>query len=246
MAYAGRAVASLTHPGGLGVYVGRRGRAFSQSAQCPPRLFAEPNCLSSRYRNTHRVTVVSPRGNRARSPDSCPRPPHLFVPRAPAPPHRPRQCFKEIDCPARRDQLRRALGLGARAQLTGGARRFVARTPARDSASVLPTDRRRLCAPRPPGSPIAPGSTRARDEAHESAYRSPLERSPRSAALVGPPAAPVGQSRNGGTDEQPPMSRGPGAVERWSGCHRSPVAACASRIPNSLAESRLEATLRGA
>ena len=56
----------------------------------------------------------------------------------------------------------------------GEARRFVARTRATVCVSVPPIGRRRLCAPRPPAWPIAPGSIRARDAARESARRSRL------------------------------------------------------------------------
>ena len=106
-----------------------------------------------------------------------------------------------------------------------GASRFVARTGATVSASAPPIGRRRLCAPRPPAWPIVPGSIRARDETRESAQRSPLARSPTSAVLVGPPAEPVGHSRRGETAWRPRAWHARGAVERSSGCHRSPVAA---------------------
>ena len=51
------------------------------------------------------------------------------------------------------------------------ARRFVARTAVMACVSAPPIGRRRLSAPRPPVWPIAPGSTRARNAARESAHR---------------------------------------------------------------------------
>ena len=66
----------------------------------------------------------------------------------------------------------RAKGAPRDCRRARGARRFVARTRATACVSALPIGRRRPCAPRPPVWPIAPGSTRARDAAHESAGRS--------------------------------------------------------------------------
>ena len=128
----------------------------------------------------------------------------------------------------------------------GGARRLVARTAAMACVSAHPIGRRRLCAPRRPAWPIAPDSTHARDAVRESAHRSRLERWPRSMARDDHLGGPSAHSTTAETPWPRRESRARGAGERSSGCHRSPAAACASRIPNSLAASRLEATLRGA
>ena len=107
----------------------------------------------------------------------------------------------------------------------GGARRFFARTGATACASAPPIGRRRLCAPRPPAWPIAPDSTRARDEARESARRSRLERWPKSMAHDGRLGGPSAHSTTAETPWQPRESREPGGGERSSGCHGSPAAA---------------------
>ena len=105
----------------------------------------------------------------------------------------------------------------------GGARRVVARTLATDSVCAFPTDTRRPSAPRPPAWPIAPGSIRARDEPRESARRSRLEHWPRSKARDDHLGGPSAHSTTVETPGQRRELRGPGVVERWSGCHRSPV-----------------------
>ena len=94
----------------------------------------------------------------------------------------------------------------------GGAQRSVAKTPATACVSAPPIDRQRLSAPRPPGWPIAPGSTRARDAARESAHRSRLAHWPRSTAAVDLLAVPVGHSRRGETAWRPQAWHAPGAV----------------------------------
>ena len=73
------------------------------------------------------------------------------------------------------------------------ARRFFARTGATACVSTPPIDRRRLCAPRPPTWPIAPGSIRARDAPRESARRSRLNAGPRQwrATIIWPDRPPI-------------------------------------------------------
>ena len=84
-----------------------------------------------------------------------------------------------------------------------------ARTLVTVSASGLPTDRRRLCAPHPPAWPIAPGSTRVRDAARESAHRSRLERWPRSMGRDGHLGGPSAYSTTAETPGQRRESREP-------------------------------------
>ena len=88
-----------------------------------------------------------------------------------------------------------------------------------------PIGRRRLCAPRPPGWPIAPGSIRARDAGRESARRSRRG----TLAQVNGARRSSGRTVAHSTTAETPWprreSRGPGGGERSSGCHRSPAAA---------------------
>ena len=103
------------------------------------------------------------------------------------------------------------------------AQRFVARTAATACVSAPPIGRRQLCAPRPPGWPIAPDSIRARDEARESARRSPWAHWSKSMARDDRLGGPSDHSTTAETPWQRRESHALGAVERWSGCHRSPA-----------------------
>ena len=117
----------------------------------------------------------------------------------------------------------RAKGAPRDCQRARGARRFVARTRATACVSALPIGRRRPCAPRPPVWPIAPGSTRARDAAHESAGRSRPAHWSTSMARDDRLGEPSAHSTTAETPWHRRESRGPGAVERLSGCHKSPA-----------------------
>ena len=89
---------------------------------------------------------------------------------------------------------------------------FEPRRRATACVSTPPIGRRRPSASRPPGWPIAPGSTHVRDAARGSAQRSRRAHWPRSRARDGPPAAPVGHRQlRGGTRARGPASRAPGA-----------------------------------
>ena len=120
----------------------------------------------------------------------------------------------------------------------GRVRRSVAKTPVRDSASVFPTDRRRPSSPRPPGWPIAPGLTRARDEPRESARRNRLARWPKSMARDDHLGGPSAHSTTAETPWHRRESRGPGAGERSSWCHKS----LAAGRPRAAARSVLTCT----
>ena len=125
----------------------------------------------------------------------------------------------------------RAIPLTVAPADAGGAQRVVARTAATACASAPPIGRPRLSAPHPPRWPIAPGSTRARDEPRESARRSRVECWPRSMARDDHLGGPSAHSTTAETPWLRRESREPGAVERWSGCHRSLAAARPAPLP---------------
>ena len=126
----------------------------------------------------------------------------------------------------------RAKGAPRDCRRARGARRFVARTRATACVSALPIGRRRPCAPRPPVWPIAPGSTRARDAAHESAGRSRPAHWSTSMARddrLGEPSAhsdrPPKRRGIGGSRAGPELSKGcPGVISHRQArvpCRRS-------------------------
>ena len=91
------------------------------------------------------------------------------------------------------------------------------------SVYVPPIGRQRLCAPHPPGWPIALGSTRVRDEPRESAQRSRRAHWPRSMVRDDRLGEPSAHSTTAETPWPRRESRGPGGGERSSGYHRLPA-----------------------